>query len=149
MWSNTSMWLWSPVKRFERRLRHRERTAYVIREDLRLQRTRHQNLQLATAAVHAAKDDEAIYERLLHQPAPTRLREILSTELLLWMSVRDTLANLTGRDMLPDQYRQAITELRPRLEDLGTLTRLTRVALHRPLTMGEQASLQELEGRYT
>lgn len=138
------MWLWSPEHRFKRRLTQRERSAYLITEDLALQRELKNNLRLATTAVLLAKDDETMYERLFNREAPPELRAILQDELLLWMCVRDYLQNFVQRDMLPEQYRQETNRLRPVLDDLSLLTRLAITAFHRPLKDHERHQLADI-----
>lgn len=115
------MWAFNATARFRRRLRARERAAYLIEEDLSLQAQLGKNLQLAIDAVGFVKDDEAMYERLLDKTTPNTLAAKLQEELLRWMHVRDTLRNLSGRDMLPDLYRREIAQLRP---DVNALYRL-------------------------
>lgn len=133
--------------RWQRRLRERDRAAYLVREDLTLQRELKANLRLAQRAVFLAKDDEALYERLFRRQPPAPLRQILEAELLLWMQVRDVLADLAGRDMIPDVYRREVERLRPYVEDLSALTNLARTAARRPLSVGEEHELAEILDR--
>jgi len=141
------MWLRSPASTFRGRLCQRERSAYLIKEDLSLQRELKRNLAMASTAVVLAKDDEVIYERLFHGQAPPELREVLQDELLLWITVRDYLNNFTQRDMLPDQYRQETNRLRPFLDDLSLLAALAITAFQRPLTHHEQNELAAIRER--
>jgi len=138
------MWLRSPASTFRRRLRQRERSAYLIKEDLNLQAELTSNLRLAQKAVALGKDDEAVYERLFKQQAPDSLRRILNAELLLWLSVRDALGSLSQRDMLPDGYRQEAQTLKPRVNDLLTLTTMARALFTRQLRPSEEYELESV-----
>ncbi len=143
------MWPWSPVKRFERRLRRRERAAYLIRDNLRHERARDQNLTLARTAVDAARDDDAVYERLLGTPEPARLKALLAPTLLMWIRARELLETLAPQDLFAQKHRQLVDLLQSDLDDLATLTRLARIALHRPLTVGEERCVQDVSRRQT
>jgi hypothetical protein len=141
MWMRNPMWMLSPARAFRHRLIKRARTAYLIEEDLALQREVRRNLGLAEHAVLLAKDDLAMHERLLGIPAPKELKAILSEELLLWLRVRDALHDFVQRDMMPDQYLREVTQLRPVVTDLYELSLLAQTAFQRPLRLTEQRRL--------
>ena len=125
------MWFFNPIARFRRRLNRRLRAAYLVEEDLILQRELQKNLKLAQASVALAKDDEAIYARLIgHQP-PDALTQILHEELLVWMRIRDALRSLAERDLIPTVYRQEVDQLRPSVTDLYELAARARQELNR------------------
>jgi hypothetical protein len=133
--------------RIKDRFRQRQRYAYLVEEDLGLQRELHRNLSFAQRAVALGKDDEALYERLFNRPAPEQLRRVLDAELLLWMHLRDVLADFARRDILPDGYRKETTALQAYVADLCALTTLARTAFVRPLTTREQRQLSAILAR--
>lgn len=135
------------AERMRARLNDRARSAYLIAEDLALQRELRRNLGLAERAVLAAKDDEAMYERLMGAPPPDALKKILETELLTWLSVRDAIRDFVQRDMLPDMYLREAAKLRLVVQDLYELSLLARSACKRPLHAGEEARFAAIAAR--
>ncbi len=141
------MFGFTKTERMRARLRERARTAYLIEEDLALQRELRRNLGLAERAVIAAKDDPAMYERLLGVPPPVELKRILDVELLSWLRVRDVIRDFVQRDMLPDQYLTEAKNLRPVFSDLVELTLLAETAFKRPLRQGEESRFAAINAR--
>lgn len=138
----------SPAARYRSRLRRRERCRYLITVDLALQRELDTNLRLAEEALRLTKDDEAIYERLLHQPMPVRLRDAITDECHLWWSVRDRLQSMTRRDIPPALFKEEVASLTTRLAALEMILRLTRTLVSRPLTHSEERELASLQERW-
>jgi len=138
------MFLFSPARAFRRRLTGRVRYAYIIHEDLALQGQVRRNLSYAEHAVAQAKDDQAIYQRLHRAPMPTLLAQLLHAELLRWLSIRDALASLTKRDLLPDGYRSEVKKITPALDTVLALLAIARNATRRALTSHEQQEATRL-----
>ena len=138
------MFLFSPARAFRRRLTMRVRYAYLIHEDLALQGELRRNLSFAEHAVAQAKDDQAIYQRLHRAPMPTILSQLLHAELLRWLAIRDTLASLAKRDLLPDGYRWEIKTITQALDAVLGLLAIARNATRRPLAAREQQQVTKL-----
>lgn len=138
------MWLFSGAAAFRRRLTIRVRYAYLIHEDLALQGQLRRNLSFAEHAVAQAKDDQAIYQRLVGAAMPTILSQVLHAELLRWLTIRDALASLAKRDLLPDGYRAEVKTVTPALDTVQALLMIARSATRRPLTLKEQQDAANL-----
>ena len=138
------MFLFTPARAFRRRLTIRVRYAYLIHEDLALQGQLRRNLSFAEHAVAQAKDDLAIYQRLYSTAMPTILSQVLHAELLRWLSIRDSLASLAKRDLLPDGYRSEIKTTTPALDAVLALLAMARNITRRPLTAREQQQAAKL-----
>ncbi len=138
------MWLFTATGAFRRRLTIRVRYAYLIHEDLALQGQLRRNLSFAEHAVAQAKDDQAIYQRMCGTAMPTTLSQVLHAELLRWLSVRDALASLAKRDLLPDGYRAEIKTITPALDAVQELLMIARNATRRPLKPKEQQQAADL-----
>ena len=138
------MFLFSPARAFRRRLTMRVRYAYLIHEDLPLQGLLRRNLAFAEHAVAQAKDDQAIYQRLHGSSMPTLLSQLLHAELLRWLAIRDALASLAKRDLLPDGYRAEIRTITPALNAVLALLAMARNATRRPLAAREQQQAMKL-----
>ena len=132
------MFLFSPSAAFRRRLTIRVRYAYLIHEDLALQGQLRRNLSFAEHAVAQAKDDQAIYQRMCGTMPPTILAQLLHAELLRWLMIRDALASLAKRDLLPDGYRAETKTVTPALDAIQELLMIARNATRRPLKPKEQ-----------
>jgi hypothetical protein len=138
------MFLFTPARAFRRRLTIRVRYAYLIHEDLALQGQLRRNLSFAEHAVAQGKDDQAIYQRLHGVAMPTFLSQVLHAELLRWLSIRDTLASLAKRDLLPDGYHAEIKRITPALDAALAFLAIARNATRRALTSREQQQAKSL-----
>lgn len=112
------------------RYQARQRTAQLLRRDLRLSKLAKQNDASIAEALRLTLEDETIFERLFGEPMPTQLRAALHAEHQLWTQTQNH----------PNNDPQTIR----RLNNIQKLLSLQQQMLHTPLTHKFQQAIERI-----
>ena len=131
--------MWPFTSTIHTHLRERERRAYLVREDLNMERLLGRNREHIHDALRQAERDLETLEG--NDP----VRRALSVEINLWHAAERLIDDLFDR---PDEYDAPVSVLRRLLKDLLRLHPVERDLTSRPLTDNDKIFLEQLERRW-